>query len=566
MRKRLLSVLNRNDPKSVVADVAAGKNIVTLALVFLSAEEDGPFLTELVEHGLLDAILDLVEPCCDRMFPESLPEGADLKCPSSWTNVLYKFTVPNALTSDKVYDMILIRIAKRIKPMVACMVDLEKREFFKRRDLWYPNCLSFVGIILNLFESSMARSILLEDDETEKGQKLPLLEFLVQALFFDAYRPDLMGEFQKYKLDHVLPTIQRDATHCLRLFSDTSGDSESNADSDGGDFGDIPEDRNQDLRMLGNLPAVDPKYASIADDGTKMGERGVTFTGEILDIACRKSSEFWKDDPASLKSLLWCVFQLGLVMDKEDFGNDAARKLVHIGLHKALLLPSSPSRQGEDDDYDDESGGNLDTLLLTICEMTRYMKSPEIPFWDDAVMGSMVEEGLLEFLLKVLLETEKQSSHPTSALVWDETADIVEGIEILIRNEYGGESSPLTTSLAVSKRFAATQREMKALSSPISMSTRPKDLASIEKISERVEAVLQSAAAATPGTAASPGTASSTSNSDNKRDAAAMDSQQGQKDGGAGTSSKVLGCVSAAALCCCHGRVTHWSFRSLFRR
>ena len=98
-------------------------------------------------------------------------------------------------------------------------------------------------------------------------------------------------------------------------------------------------------------------------------------------------------------------------------------KLVQVGLDKSLKLS-----------YDGQTP-HVDTLLLTICEIIRFMKASQVPYWDDVAIASMIDAGLIEFLLKSLLVVDRTArTHSSSELIWDEALDILEGIEDLIRD------------------------------------------------------------------------------------------------------------------------------------
>jgi len=335
-RARVLESLGeRDDPQGVVAKVRACQNTPTLAFAFLSSDaetstKDREFRTKLVRHGIIDVVLQFLSYCNTKSFEQTKIDAAaaaasalvgagrsagdaqpipgDLECPSSWTSLLYKFTLPDALDTDGLTNEVSLKIAHSIRPMIVSMTNLRERQFFGSRRSWYPNSLSFTGLVLNLFESKEATNVLLSlrtaDNSsgtastsaeivspaaplTASDIDTRLLRYLVQMMFVNTWRQDIKSDFDRFErvagLENALVAVQRDAAHALRYYSDsTSGCSNSvrknnksqSTSMDGEDdclmaddgvgpgIGgeDISDEKKEVIMLLGDLPVVDPEY------------------------------------------------------------------------------------------------------------------------------------------------------------------------------------------------------------------------------------------------------------------------------------------------------------------
>lgn len=157
-------------------------------------------------------------------------------------------------------------------------------------------------------------------------------QYLVQALFYDLYRPDINEEFTKLELQHmVLPdvvgNIQDLAASALQEFVDAP------RISPGAGQGRLPftDDGIETLIHIGNLPAISSKYK-----GASATAHDTTLASGLLDVALTASAQCM--DRQGFDSLFYIFRQLHEGMDFGCFGDDEGTlaKLIGIGHARAL--------------------------------------------------------------------------------------------------------------------------------------------------------------------------------------------------------------------------------------
>ena len=174
-------------PDRVVRDVARGKDLPSRAIgLFSSGPEagDDAYLRGLVDAGLINTVLQLLERCEDEKFPDVLGRDGDIPNPAIWLNLLlnavsgeFATMIPNELLWKS-----RMEIAKRIGPVVRCMTDYKQRTFFGENRYWWQgtSIVYFVILLQYLMGSPETLSILVEYEG--------LVNFLIQCIFWESHR------------------------------------------------------------------------------------------------------------------------------------------------------------------------------------------------------------------------------------------------------------------------------------------------------------------------------------------------------------------------------------------
>lgn len=205
-------------PQQVVEEIRQGKDFPTQAAVLLSGEApaDLRYRAKLVDAGLVSCVLERLSHCLDADFLELLsPTGGDLAFPSIWVNVLLNTTARNHLPSRPQMDLIRMEIAKNIGPLVHCLT--KTRKFFRNEKNWYNSILVFIALLQNLVLTPSTIPILISYQEGT------LLEFLIQSIFWETHRPDLVQESKKYGTlcyPDMFTQIRRSASEAVQEFAD----------------------------------------------------------------------------------------------------------------------------------------------------------------------------------------------------------------------------------------------------------------------------------------------------------------------------------------------------------
>ena len=186
---RNLATGNGNDSiTQIVAKVSKGDNNTTVLLGNGSLVESNGISYE--QSGIVSTVLKFLKRCEDMTFAKvMLDVGGGLKMPRSWVRILMKAEVQEPSCR--------LHIAENIGPLVRCMCNDTKRQFFKSNKHWADTIQAFVCLIHNMILSCFNNS-----DETE-GKKIidtllnyeGLLSSIVQWGFWDEeYRPDITKE------------------------------------------------------------------------------------------------------------------------------------------------------------------------------------------------------------------------------------------------------------------------------------------------------------------------------------------------------------------------------------
>ena len=152
-------------PESIVEDIRRGRNIPTQAVGQLSGtlHEDIACRSRLVDAGMIDVVLDLLQRCTDEKFSDVLADIGEEECakeggngggenellalPSVWVNVLLNTVCHNNLLNDAKMDDCRVLVAMNIGPLVQCMINDSKREFYQNNMMWH-RCISYFPTLL----------------------------------------------------------------------------------------------------------------------------------------------------------------------------------------------------------------------------------------------------------------------------------------------------------------------------------------------------------------------------------------------------------------------------------
>lgn len=86
-----------------------------------------------------------------------------------------------------------LQIAREIKPLINCMQNIEKREYFGSNKHWHESIKVFVALISNLALSDDVLDLLVHTNEG-------LTEFMVQAIFWGTHGSDIVKESKSYNI------------------------------------------------------------------------------------------------------------------------------------------------------------------------------------------------------------------------------------------------------------------------------------------------------------------------------------------------------------------------------
>ena len=190
------------------------------------------------QSGILSTVLKFLKRCEDDTFVKVLLDigGGNLTTPQLWVRILVKAEVQEPSCR--------LQIAQSIGPLVKCMCNDSKRQFFKSNKHWRGIIQAFVALIHNMILHSVNNS-----DEIE-GKKIidtllnyeGLLTSIVQWGFWDEDRPDITNELQ---INNCAKIIELGTATLNRLIKAADTQSE--------------EDRER-LEIIGTTPIISEEY------------------------------------------------------------------------------------------------------------------------------------------------------------------------------------------------------------------------------------------------------------------------------------------------------------------
>jgi len=150
-------------------------------------EGDELFYKELIDGGLVKALVDLVNEGCSN---ELVGEFHTDSFPGATMNFL-----ANVMQDDA--NPFRLQVASSIGPLISCMVNVVDREYFKSSNHWHMTLKGFIYLIGNLLFSEVVHEETMQVLLEHQG----LFDFLVQSMFFGAYRPDIVDESKQFISD-----------------------------------------------------------------------------------------------------------------------------------------------------------------------------------------------------------------------------------------------------------------------------------------------------------------------------------------------------------------------------
>ena len=170
----------------------------------LACSHLGPLLCEaLVERGIHDVMLQFLSHCEGKLSlrfgGKDITSGQRDIIPRLWMDVLALM-----LGYD---DDIQWQIAESIEPVVACMVNAEKREFFQSKDIWHQSVTSFLFLVGCLNRSVEVRLTMMKYEG--------FLPFIAQACSWMISRDDIVTESKWLQLDFPMTTTCMEAQKVL---------------------------------------------------------------------------------------------------------------------------------------------------------------------------------------------------------------------------------------------------------------------------------------------------------------------------------------------------------------
>ena len=200
----------------ILRDIAQGLDLPTRAVVRLSSPDhvDEAFLRRLIGAGLVATVFQLLDRCEEEKFADVLGRDGDLPSPEFWLMMLVNTVFPDNVTCKDLVLNTRMEIARGIGPLVRCLTDDSKRMFFGENRFWCPCIGYFVGLVEALVLSPETVPILI--------QYQGLTEFLIECMFWNNHRPDIVVESRTYvaeRLPNPLEIVVKCASRTLREFA-----------------------------------------------------------------------------------------------------------------------------------------------------------------------------------------------------------------------------------------------------------------------------------------------------------------------------------------------------------
>lgn len=236
-------------PDRVVRSIARGYRLSAYTVTSFSDEvaSDVAYLQRLVDAGLVAAVLPLLERGENGTVAEALGREESLGDPAGWIMLLDSML--QNTTCEDVRLNTRLEIARRIGLLIRCMIDDRQRRCFDDNFHWWDSMVPFVALLETLTLSLETVPILLQYDG--------LVEFLIQCMFWESHRPDLVHEVREYadKLDSdIFEAIYIAATRVVRAFAVETVDVTSDSSFR------VPERSRKRLAMIASTKIVNEKY------------------------------------------------------------------------------------------------------------------------------------------------------------------------------------------------------------------------------------------------------------------------------------------------------------------
>jgi len=145
------------------------------------------------QSGILSTVLKFLKRCEYDTFVKVMLDigGGNLTAPQLWIRILIK--------AEAQEESCRLQIAQSIGPLVRCMCNDTKRQFFKSNKHWLDTIRAFAALIHNMILSGVSNSDKVECKMIIDTlfQHEGLLTSIVQWVFWDEkYRPDIVKELE----------------------------------------------------------------------------------------------------------------------------------------------------------------------------------------------------------------------------------------------------------------------------------------------------------------------------------------------------------------------------------
>ena len=400
--------LKKKPAADSVAKVKQGMGLTTSVVIFMSADDAGAvqqrYLQEMVDEGLVTVLLDLLNQCEESMssvveakdgsmplydsntihMVKGVPMEGYLRDPTPWIDILIGLVDPDMRVGKrKMYDT-KMQIARQVGPLIKCLANDMKREFFQDKRLWHKAFLPFVNLLNLLIGGPSDWGANVDKDFIPiLLQYEGLLPMLVRCIFWADQRPDIAEE-SKLTLDNK----SEEKMAWTAYFA-------GNALIDILLFHEIDEDatpthvyyRDDDgvIAQISKTVIVNEEYNQLSNITFGVGILGI-LTGNNKDNTVMRRKDFLHDD------VMWNIMTALTVSGSVDRSMFAA--LVDSG-NKAIC-----NRQANRKDYEYEDANRVMKLML---EAIHIYPPVEMFRPIDSRVAPAIEAGLFEMLLKLLI-------------------------------------------------------------------------------------------------------------------------------------------------------------------
>lgn len=351
----------------VLESVSCGDDLTMRAVNALETREELAYRTKLVEGGLIQIILDILKQCGEKEFSQVLVATTTVVSPVEYIGCLSQYVIRDVMSGkrtpqDNIDDPVCIEIAENIGPLVECMCDNETREFFKSKFFWYQSYSFFVMFVQNLvMMNSEAMNVLLQ---YEDGR---LTCILIQTLFFEKYRPDIMKDELAPKLMLGGPTCHA-ALEIIQMHMSMITNEKGVGDRFIGE-------QSKKIYDIGVTPVV---------CGSHDPNCSISFMRGLVDLL---------GDPAEATTKHICYYLLHLFSAAGCIGSDVIEGVIGLGMHVS----------------DKVDADHLPSVMYRLLHGQSNMADRD-PVPDDSRYAVAIKSGFFEMALKLLVSCKTLGS------------------------------------------------------------------------------------------------------------------------------------------------------------
>jgi len=185
--QRYRKAFNTLPPEKIINDIKRGDYTATEMASELSSTDEADIVCRdrLINAGIVPVILELLDRCREELpFPNVFP--------NQWMSMLCVFGDPS---TD-------VQYAKSMGPIIQCLSDDRKRQFFQSNMFWHFSIPDFLTMASNVIQTEAALKIML----TYEG----FLDMVIRCLFYKSDRADIVQEVKDlsfFALGDAFPSI-----------------------------------------------------------------------------------------------------------------------------------------------------------------------------------------------------------------------------------------------------------------------------------------------------------------------------------------------------------------------